>query len=104
VLPEPTPRVDEGSDLALPGEHRAGRGDEEAPVRVADVLRDADHAVGVVTGEVRADEVARHLRRHVGVRAHASDDGDDELTEGIGRAEDGHRRIGHEPGPPFGRG
>ena len=64
-------------------------------VGVADVLRHADDAVGVVAGEVRADQVARQLRRHVGVRPHAPGDGGDELAEGIGRAE--HRGLRDRP-------
>lgn len=97
MLAEPPPSVDEGGHRSLPREHRTGRRDEKAPVGVTDVLRDADDAVGVVTGEVGADQVPRQLRRHVSVRPHAPGDGGNELVEGIGRTEHRGFRIGHEP-------
>ena len=56
----PNPRRASTSAATVPPrvEHGTGRGDEQALVGVAHVLRDPDDAVGVVTGEIRADQVA----------------------------------------------
>jgi hypothetical protein len=102
VLAEPAVGVDQGRDRALPRNDRPRRRDDETAIRVAHVLRHPDDPVGVVTGEIRAYQVPRELRGHVGVRAHAPGDGGDELAEGIGRAEHRGLRIGHRAWPPFG--
>jgi hypothetical protein len=95
VLTEPAMSVDQSADAAVAYEDGSRRGHDDALVHVAHVLRNADHAVGVVARQVRADQVARELRRHIGVRAHAAGDGGHELAHWIGRTEHGGRVIGH---------
>lgn len=70
-LPEAAAGIDQGSRSAIPDQHRARGRPQCALFDLLRVSRRLDHAVRVMSGEIRTDQVARNFCRDIIRRSQA---------------------------------
>src|SRR5262249_15834007 len=104
VLAKPAASVEQPCHRALVAYLRVGGGVQFPAVQLGHVLGPPQHPVGVMAGEVGADQVAGHLRGRLTVRAHRPRQARTELAEGVCAHLNGvaHRGYLSRDGPVFG--